>query len=148
MNILCGKEFTNLGKKNNQTLNLNARIFYGGGRKIIPLLRDTQVNLAVDPANNKYWDYQKDYENRIEDTYQIIVSASYKWNKARSTHEIFINLDNITNNKGKVSEYYDESQPSSIGYVTRFLPEERGRGEGIGTEENIVLGFNADTQIN
>jgi len=32
-----------LGKKKNQTLGLNAKGFFGGGRKIIPLLRDNPV---------------------------------------------------------------------------------------------------------
>ena len=120
VNILCGKEFENLGKKDNQTLALNAKVFFGGGRKIIPLLRDEQGNLAVDPENNRYWNYEKAYENKIEDIYEVNVSASYKFNKPKATHEIFINLDNITNAKGKITEFYDESEPNSIGYITQF----------------------------
>ncbi len=120
VNILCGKEFAGLGKKKNQTLGLNAKAFFGGGRKIIPLLRDAQGNLAVDPANNRYWDYGKAFETSIEDTYQVLLSASYKWNKPRATHELFLNLDNVTNNKGKITEFYDESEPNKIGHMTQF----------------------------
>ncbi|MES2731923.1 MAG: TonB-dependent receptor [Bacteroidota bacterium] len=120
LNILWGKDFVNLGKKHNQTLALNAKVFFGGGKKIIPLLRDTQGNVAVDPANDRYWDYKKAYENKLENTYQIILSASYKFNRPKATHEIFINLDNITDTKGKLSEYYDKNEPNSIGYITQF----------------------------
>ncbi|MCH8330098.1 MAG: TonB-dependent receptor, partial [Bacteroidetes bacterium] len=120
LNILCGKEFEDLGKKKNQTLGLNAKVFYGGGKKIIPLLRNEQGNLAVDPTNGRYWDYKKAYEDKIEDLYQITVSASYKWNKPKATHELFVNLDNVTNTKGKIDEYYDESEPNSIGHLTQF----------------------------
>ena len=120
VNILCGKEIKNLGKKDNQTLALNATVFFGGGEKIIPLLRDAQGNLAVNPENNRYWDYEKAYKNKIDDVYQLNVSASYKFNRPKATHEIFINLDNITNYVGKLSEYYDESKPDSIGYITQF----------------------------
>lgn len=120
INILLGKEFENLGKKQNQTLGLNAKVFFGGGRKIIPLLRDNEGNLAVDPSNNQYWDYEKAYENSIEDVYQVVLSASYKWNRPGATHELFINLDNLTNTKGKISEFYDEKEPNSIGYLTQF----------------------------
>ncbi|MCC6460546.1 MAG: TonB-dependent receptor [Saprospiraceae bacterium] len=120
VNVLCGKEFPALGKKHNQTLGLNAKLFFGGGRKIIPLLRDEQGNLAVAPLNNKYWDYTKAFDNSIGDTYQVQVSASYKWNKRRATHELFLNLDNITNNKGKITEFYDESEPNKIGYMKQF----------------------------
>lgn len=120
VNILAGKEFGNLGKKGNQTLALNGKVFFGGGRKIIPLLRDEQGNLAVDPENNRYWDYEKAFENKIEDIFQLNVSIIYKWNKPNVTHEIFIDLGNITNTKGKISEYYDESEPNSIGHMTQF----------------------------
>jgi hypothetical protein len=120
INILAGKEFTNLGKKNNQTLGLNAKIFFGGGKKVLPLLRDEQGDLAVDAENNSFWDYDKAYDNKIEDIYQVTVSASYKWNKPKATHELFLNIDNLTNTRGKLSEYYDESEANSIGHVTQF----------------------------
>jgi len=120
VNFLCGKEFTHLGRKKNKTLGLNAKVFFTGGKKIIPLLRDTQGNLAVDPDNNQFWDYEKAFDNKIEDVYQVILSASYKWHKPRATHELFLNLDNVTNHKGKISEFYDESEPGGIGYLTQF----------------------------
>ncbi len=120
VNILLGKEFDKLGKKQNQTLSLNAKIFFGGGKKILPLLRDSEGNLAVDPSNNRYYDYEKAYENKIEDVYHIIVSASYKFNRPKTTHEIFLSLDNLTNTKGKLSEYYDPNEPDSVGNLSQF----------------------------
>lgn len=120
VNILCGKEFTKLGRKQNKTLGINAKVFFGGGRKIIPLLRDAQGNLAVDAANNRYWDYKKAYDTKIEDAYFVNLSISYKINKPGATHEIFVNFDNLTNNKGKITEYYDEDKPNSIGHLTQF----------------------------
>jgi hypothetical protein len=120
VNFLGGKEFPKLGKKNNQTFGINAKVFVTGGRKIIPLLRDAQGNLAVQPNNNRYWDYARAFENSIENPYQIQISTSYKWNKRRMTHELFLNLDNVTHNKGKITEFYDESKPNKIGYMTQF----------------------------
>ena len=120
VNVLCGKEFVKLGRKDNQTLNLNLKVFAGGGRRIIPLLRDGDGNLAVDAANGRFYDYKKAYNNKIEDTYQITLSASYKWNKRKTTHELFVNLENITNSRARISEYYDESEPNKIGYVRQF----------------------------
>ena len=120
VNVLLGKEFTSMGKKKNQTLGLNAKVFFGGGRKIIPLLRDAQGNLAVDQENDKFWDYDKAYEDDLGGVYNVIISASYKWDKPRATHEIFLNLDNVTNTKGNISEFYDESEPNNIGYVSQF----------------------------
>ena len=39
VNILFGKEFKNLGKKQNQTLALNTKIFFEGGQRYIPLIK-------------------------------------------------------------------------------------------------------------
>jgi hypothetical protein len=119
-NFLCGKEFKHLGKKQNKTLALNAKIFFGGGKKYIPLLRDAQGNVAVDPANNKYWDYKKAYDKSIDNAFALNFSVSYKINKPNSTHEIFLDLINLTDNRAKMAEYYDESKPGKVGYLTQF----------------------------
>ncbi len=120
VNAIGGKEFTNLGKKKNKTLALNAKVFVGGGQKVIPLLRDANGNLAVDPENGQYWDYDKAYEQSLEDLYAVTLSGSYKIEKKSTTHEIFFNLENITDNKGKLTEYYDESEQGGVGYTTQF----------------------------
>lgn len=118
VNILCGKEFKNLGKKHTQTLAINAKAFFEGGQRYIPLLRDAQGNVAVDPANDRYWDYKKAYSNKLDNIYQLNLSVSYKFNRPKATHEIFLDLMNLTNNKSRMSEYYDESKPNKIGYQT------------------------------
>jgi hypothetical protein len=120
VNVLAGREFPGLGRKNNQTLTLNTRAFFGGARRIIPLLRDDLGNLAVNPAENRIWDYDRAFEARLDDPYQIQLSASYKWNKRRATHELFLNLDNITHHKGRIMEFYDESEPDKVGHMTQF----------------------------
>jgi hypothetical protein len=123
-NILCGKEFDKLGKNQNKTLTLNAKIFFSGGQRYIPLLRDANGNLAVDPANNKFWDYSKAYNNRLDNLFKLDLSVSYKINGRKATHEIFLDLPNVINYQGKMSEYYDASRAGEIGYITQmaFLP--------------------------
>ena len=120
VNFLCGKEFRYLGKKKNRTLAINAKVFLGGGKKMVPLLRDAQGNIAVDPASDKYWDYSKAYENSIDDFHQLNVSVSYKINRSNTTHEIFLDLMNVTNNQSRLYEYYDKSKPGKVGYIKQF----------------------------
>ena len=119
-NFLCGKEFTKLGKKDNQTLTLNAKVFFSGGRKILSLLRDANGNLAVDPDTESYWDYENAYTNKLDDLYSILISASYKWNRKKATHEIYLTLDNLTNSKKRITEYYDEREIGNIGNDRQF----------------------------
>ncbi|MEI6089411.1 MAG: TonB-dependent receptor [bacterium] len=124
VNILCGKEFDKLGKKQNKTLSLNAKVLFSGGQRYIPLLRDANGNLAVEPENNRFWDYSKAYDNTLNDFFTLNFSVSYKINLPHTTHEIFLDLNNLTNNQGNLSEYYDAGKPGKIGYITQgsFLP--------------------------
>lgn len=120
INVLCGKEFKKLGKKQNKTLALNAKAFFSGGKRYIPLLRDAQGNVSVDPANDRYWDYKNAYNKRLDNIFQLNMSVSYKINIANATHEIFLDLLNLTDNQSRIFEYYDATQPSKIGYVKQF----------------------------
>jgi hypothetical protein len=120
VNVLFGKEFKNLGKKQNQTLALNTKVFFEGGERYIPLLRDAKGNVAVDPGNNRYFDYSKAYNNKLDDIFLMNLSVSYKFNRPKATHEIFLDLMNLTDSKGRMAEYYDVSKPGKVGYITQF----------------------------
>jgi hypothetical protein len=71
VNILFGKEFRNLGKKQNQTLALNTKVFFEGGQRYIPLFRDAQGNVAVEPENQRYFDYSKAYNDQFENIFHL-----------------------------------------------------------------------------
>lgn len=120
VNILAGKEWYGLGKKDNQTMAINVKAFFEGGQKYIPLLRDADGNLAVDPEKNRVWDYDKAFNNSLGKIAQLNLSFSYKFNRLKTTHELYLDLQNITNNEAKMTEYYDENEDGNIGYVTQF----------------------------
>lgn len=120
VNILGGKEFKNIGKKQNQTLALNTKIFFEGGQRYIPLLRDALGNVAVDPKNDRYFDYSKAYNEKLDNIFVLNFSVSYKFNRPKATHEIFLDMMNITNNQARMTEYYDVSKPGNVGYTTSF----------------------------
>ncbi len=123
-NALIGKEFVNLGRKRNKTIGLNAKLFYVGARKIIPLLRDEQGNLKVDLENDRYYDASKAYEYGLDDVFQINTSASLKINKSKSTHEFAIDIINTNNSQARLYEYYDRNVEGNIEYgrPLSFLP--------------------------
>jgi hypothetical protein len=120
VNILFGKEFKNLGKKQNQTLALNTKVLFQGGQRYIPLIRDNQGNVAVDPENNRYFDYGKAFNKKLDDIFLLNLSVSYKFNRPKATHEIFLDMMNLTNSKGRISEYYDVNKTGKVGYITQF----------------------------
>ncbi|MFK8165196.1 MAG: carboxypeptidase regulatory-like domain-containing protein [Lewinella sp.] len=120
LNVIGGKEFAGLGKRKNKTIGGNARFLFSGGQKIIPLLRDAQNNLAVDPGAGQFWDYERAFNRSLQDVSQLTLSASYKIERKRTTHEFFLNLENILNQKGRLTEFYDTNEPENIGYTTQF----------------------------
>lgn len=120
VNILAGKDYVGLGKKKNQVLNLNAKLFFAGGQRQILLSRDANGNLDVDPAANRFWDYKNAYRNKIDDVYEITISVNYKWNKPKATHELFLNLQNLTGAQARISEIYDAKKPNGVDHVKQF----------------------------
>ena len=32
-------------------------------------------------------------------------------------HKLFLDIDNITNNRGRLTEYYDPGEPVSVGHI-------------------------------
>ncbi len=123
-NILFGKEFCNLGRKKNRIIGLNCKMSFRDGQKYIPLLRDANGNVTVDTVNNIYWDYNKAYEKGLDNIYQINLSVSYKFNRRKTTHEFFLDLQNITNSKARINEFFDPTEPNSVGYEKQmgFFP--------------------------
>jgi len=115
-NVLGGKEFSGLGKKKNQVFAANIKTFFGGGRYFIPLLRDANDNLAVDVDNGLIFDFDKAYQNKLDNLTNITFSVSYKWNKKKTTHELFLNIDNLTNNQARLREFYDVDEPDGVAY--------------------------------
>ncbi|HYC84777.1 MAG TPA: hypothetical protein VEB86_06120 [Chryseosolibacter sp.] len=54
----------------------------------------------------------------MDDIFTLTVSASYKWHKVHATHELFLNIDNVTDNRPRLGEYYAPEKPGGIGYQT------------------------------
>ena len=115
-NFIAGKEIARLGKNKNQIFAANIKTFFGGGRYFIPLLRDAEGDIAVDVENELIFDLDKAYETKLDDLMNITFSLSYKWNKKNTTHELFLNIDNITNHQARLREYYDVNEPDGVAY--------------------------------
>lgn len=120
VNILGGKDFVGLGKKKNQVLSLSGKLFFAGGQRQVLLLRDANGNLDIDPAKNRVWDTKNAYRNKIDDVYEITIAVNYKWNKPKATHELYLNLQNLTGVQARISEFYDAKKPGGVNYVRQF----------------------------
>ncbi|MCB0644761.1 MAG: TonB-dependent receptor, partial [Phaeodactylibacter sp.] len=116
VNALAGKEFAGLGKKKNRLFSINLKAHFGGGRYIVPLLRDENGDLAVDVEQGLIFEYSKAYESKLDDLVNVVLSVSHKWNLQRTTHELYLNIDNLTNSQARMREFYNVNEPGGVAY--------------------------------
>jgi len=76
--------------------------------------------VAVNPENGRYFDYTRAYNNKLDNIFLLNLSASYKFNKPGTTHEIFLDMMNLTNRQARMAEYYDVNKPGKVGYTKQF----------------------------
>ncbi len=102
VNLLAGKEFR-MGKGGNNTLGLNGKLFWSGGRRYIPL--NVEESFAQD---NDVWQFDKAFNDRLAHIFQCNFTATYKINRPKVSHEFFLDIVNVTNNQAKLAEYYSD----------------------------------------
>ena len=117
-NLLLGKEFILGDPDKGRILNVNSRFLYNGGRKHLPLDLEASRNMGYG-----IYDFSNPYNARLDDVFQMNLTVSMKFNRPKTTHEIFIDVFNLLNSQAKVSEYYNSySQEKEFGTQLSMLP--------------------------
>ena len=106
-NALFGKEFKIGKKKKNKTIAINTKVSYLGGN------RYTGIDLAAsETAGSEV--LSNDYLGKKGDNvFFLNFGVTYRADMKRTSHSIKVDIQNITNNKSVVSEYYN-SRTNSI----------------------------------
>lgn len=89
-NFLFGKEWI-LGRKASNVLGVNTRFTYQGGNHYTPL----DVSASIE-AKEAIYDESRAYEYQLEPGVNVHITASYKINKKRTTHEVALKILNLT----------------------------------------------------
>ncbi|MDJ1504558.1 TonB-dependent receptor [Xanthocytophaga agilis] len=116
VNLLAGKEF-HIGKKDN-VLSINWKLTTTGGRyiQVIDMARSVEMNTTIFDNSQAYTKQQSAY-------FRTDLKIGYKMNRKHSTHELAIDLQNITNNQNIFQQAYNP-RTNRIGtaYQQGFLP--------------------------
>ncbi|MDJ1468454.1 TonB-dependent receptor [Xanthocytophaga flava] len=116
VNLLAGKEF-HIGKKDN-VLSINWKLTTTGGRyiQVIDMARSAEMNTTIFDDSQAYTKQQSAY-------FRTDLKIGYKMNRKHSTHELAIDLQNITNNQNIFQQAYNP-RTNRIGtaYQQGFLP--------------------------
>ncbi|MFT7160417.1 MAG: hypothetical protein ACI9GZ_001592 [Bacteroidia bacterium] len=100
-NVLGGKEFP-IGKtEKNKVFFVNVKTALIGGAPYTPIDLEASRKLGDEV---RYED--RPYSKKGDDIFFVNLSIGTRKNKKRTTQEFKIDINNITNNSGKVNEYY------------------------------------------
>jgi hypothetical protein len=102
-NFLIGKEFK-IGKESkSNSIGVNAKFVFNGGRRYIP------VDLPASVANGEtVHDYSRAWVNKLDDVKQLNFSITYRVNRPKASHEIIVDVINATNENARNWEYYNK----------------------------------------
>lgn len=115
-NLLFGKEFK-FGEEKNNTLGFNTKISTIGGNRYTPVDLAASQNAGYTILQNK------PYSAKGETIFFVNFGVTWRLDKPKASHSIKIDIQNMTNNKAKVSEYYN-SRTGKLEYSTQltFVP--------------------------
>ena len=84
-------------------MGVNGKFFYSGGRRYVP------VNLEASKAKGfTVYDHEHAWKNKLDDIMQFNFSFSYRINRPKASHELILDVINITNAQGRTEEYYNK----------------------------------------
>lgn len=113
-NILGGKEFK---IKEKHVLALDMKITYAGGKRYVP------VNLSASiAANDEVRDGTLAYQKQYPEYFRMDVKPSYRLNTKRFTHEISVDIQNVTRHDNVFQQVYDlNSKSIKTDYQLKFF---------------------------
>lgn len=102
-NFLAGKEFK-IGNKGNKTLGVNAKFNLTGGQRF------TTIDEVASIANQTEIFSTTPFTEKVKDYYRLDIGINYQWNRKKTTHNLGLNIQNVTNrlNKTVPDYFYDD----------------------------------------
>ena len=98
LNALMGYE---LPLNDRSTLNFNVRIVVAGGRRVIPLDEEKSIEEGKD-----VYKFNEAYELQLSPYFRLDARVGYKISGSRVSHEIGVDLTNLTNRPNEFQQYY------------------------------------------
>lgn len=115
LNALGGYEYE---IKENVMLNTNLRVTYAGGRRIIPFDMEQSKQ-----ENQTVYIYDKAYEKQVKNYFRTDLRIGVILQRKRATHELAIDIVNVTNHKNVYREKYNsDTQKTKTYYQQGIFP--------------------------
>ncbi len=101
-NIVLGKEFKLRSKKKNKILAINAKISLLGGNRYTPI--NLEESIIKDET---VLDANQIFGKKGDDIFTANLGVTYRINRKKVTHELKLDIQNITNNQAVIGRYYN-----------------------------------------
>lgn len=113
-NVLGGKEFK---IKEKHIIGLDAKVTYAGGKRYVP------VNLAASiAAGDEVRDGSQAFVKQYPEYFRLDIKPSYRLNTKRVTHEISVDVQNVTQHDNVFQQIYDlNSKKITTSYQLKFF---------------------------
>lgn len=116
-NFLGGKEFP-VGKTKTNFIVTDIKFIWSGGAPLTPILLDESI-----AQGKTVFDLDHRYEQQSADYFRIDFKIGYRKNGSKSTHHLFLDIQNLTNHKNVFAQYYSpEEQKIETIYQLGFVP--------------------------
>ena len=99
INLLGGYEWQ---LKHNWSMNVDIRLVTAGGRRDIPVLEDESERLKM-----TVYDYEHAYAEKVGNYFRLDNRISFTYQGAKTTHEIALDITNVTNHLNPYQRYWD-----------------------------------------
>ncbi|MBL4624701.1 MAG: TonB-dependent receptor [Flavobacteriales bacterium] len=108
-NVIVGKEFYLGPKEKNRILGVSSKLVLIGGHRYTP----------IDLEQSQLYGYQirkvdEPYSAKGDDIFKWDVAIYYRKDRKKTTHEFKIDVQNATNNKAVVRQYYDSNTETVV----------------------------------
>ncbi|MFT5673524.1 MAG: outer membrane receptor protein involved in Fe transport [Polaribacter sp.] len=102
-NLLSGKDFV-VGTKGNKTFGINAKFVLAGGQRF------TGIDKAASIAGQTEVFSTTPFTEKVKAYYGFDLGINYQWNKTKTTHNLSLNIQNITSrlNETELDYFFDE----------------------------------------
>lgn len=117
-NFLFGKEFKVGKASKNKILGMNTKISYIGGHRYNPIDLTESINKGYTIYNESNY-----FSKKADDIFIMNLALTYRRNREKTTHELKLDIQNLTNNQAFVTEWYDDmNQQAERGYQLAIMP--------------------------
>jgi hypothetical protein len=109
VNFLGGKEFA-IGKpEKKKVLFVNSKLALIGGSRYTPILLDESIALG-----DVVRDEQNPFSMKGDDVFKLDIAIGIRRNRVKTTTELKLDIQNVSNNSARVNEYYDHATESIV----------------------------------